>query len=61
MMFGYFIYNEIFLSSLTDNGTTLYLNLMTAYIVWIGFMIALVFQYEQIHGKKRLRKNRKTV
>ena len=59
LMFGYFIYNEIFLSPLTDNGQTLYLNLMTAYIVWIGFMIALVFQYEQIHGKRRVKKKSK--
>lgn len=55
MIFGYCIYNEIFLSSLSDNGQTLYLNLMSAYIIWIGYMIALVFQYEQIYGKKRIK------
>jgi hypothetical protein len=57
MLFGYFIYNEIFLSSLTDNGRTLYLNLMSTYIVWIGYLIALVFQYEQIYGKKKIKLN----
>ncbi len=52
LLFGYFIYNEIFLSSLTNNGRTLYLNLMSTYIVWVGFLVALVFQHEQIFGKK---------
>lgn len=55
MLFGYFIYNEIFLSQLTNEGETLYLNLMSTYIVWIGYMIVLVFQYEQIYGEKRLK------
>ena len=55
MLFGYFIYNEIFLSQLTTDGRTLYLNLMSTYIVWIGYMIVLVFQYEQMFGKNRLK------
>ena len=55
LLFGYFIYNEIFLSSLTDDGRTLYLNLMSTYIVWIGYLIALVFQYEQIYGKGKFK------
>lgn len=55
MLFGYFIYNEIFLSSLTKNGQTIYLNLLATYIVWIGYLVALVFQYEQIYGKNKIR------
>jgi hypothetical protein len=55
MLFGYFIYNEIFLSQLTTNGRTLYLNLMSTYIVWIGYMVVLVFQYEQMFGQKRFK------
>ena len=46
LLSGYLIYNEIFLSKLTQNENTLYLNLMSAYLVWIGYMITLVFQYE---------------
>ena len=45
LLFGYFTYNEVFLSSLTDNENTLYLNLYSAYIIWIGFMITIVVQY----------------
>jgi len=56
ILFGYIVYNEIFLSSLTNNGRTLYLNLMSTYIVWMGFIIALLFQYEQ---GKMLKKNNK--
>ena len=56
MLFGYFIYNEVFLSSLTDNNQSLYLNLLSTYIIWLGYMITLVFQYEQLYGKKRIKK-----
>lgn len=52
LLIGYFIYNEIFLSSLTRNEDTLYLNLMSVYIVWLGFVITTVFQYNTIFGKK---------
>ena len=45
LLFGYFTYNEIFLSPITDDGRTLYLNLYSAYIIWIGFMITLVFEH----------------
>jgi hypothetical protein len=61
LLVSYFIYNEIFLSSLTNNENTLYLNLMTTYIIWITFMITLVFQYEQLFGKKRLKSNKKLI
>ena len=44
LLLGYIIYNEIFLSELTDNGATLYLNLYSAYIIFIGFMIAVTIE-----------------
>lgn len=56
LLAGYLIYNQIFLSSLTDDEDALYLNLMAVYLVWIGYMITLVFQYEQT-----FRKNKKAI
>lgn len=44
LLLGYVIYNEIFLSELTDNGTTLWLNLYSTYIIFIGFMIAVAIE-----------------
>jgi hypothetical protein len=44
LLLGYIIYNEIFLSSLTDDGTTLYLNLYSTYIIFTGFMIAVAIE-----------------
>lgn len=61
ILFGYFIYNEIFLSSLVEDGRSLYLNLLSAYIIWIGFMITLVFQHEQIYGSKRIGKKKQKI
>lgn len=44
LLLGYVIYNEIFLSELTNDGTTLYLNLYSTYIIFIGFMIAVTIE-----------------
>ena len=44
LLFAYYVYNEIFLSRLTDNENTLYLNMYSTYIVWLGFMITMVFE-----------------
>lgn len=44
LLLGYVIYNEIFLSELTDNGTTLWLNLYSTYIIFIGFMVAVAIE-----------------
>jgi len=52
LLLGYINYNEIFLSSLTDNGNTLYLNLYSGYLIWIGFMIAVTI--EKFRNLKRL-------
>ena len=41
---AYIVYNEIFLSELTDNGTTLYLNLYSGFIIFLGFMIAVAIE-----------------
>lgn len=50
LLFAYYIYNEIFLSKLTENENTLYLNLYSTYIVWLGFMITMVFE---VYGKRK--------
>ena len=51
LLFGYFDYNAVFLSELSDpngNGlkdsTTLYINLLSIYIVWIGMMITILIE-----------------
>jgi hypothetical protein len=51
LLIGYFNYNAVFLSELSDpegNGlkdsTTLYINLLSAYIVWIGMMITVLIE-----------------
>ena len=60
LLIGYFIYNEIFLSDLTKRAEeTLYLNLISVYIVWLGFVITTIFQYNSIYGKKTKKKIKK--
>ena len=51
LLIGYFTYNAVFLSVLSDpngqglrNSTTLYINLMSVYIVWIGMMITILIE-----------------
>jgi hypothetical protein len=51
LLFGYFVYNAVFLSELSDpNGNglkdsnTLYINLLSIYIVWIGMMITILIE-----------------
>jgi hypothetical protein len=51
LLLGYIVYNEIFLSELTENGTTLYLNLYSAYIIFMGFMIAVSIEKFRDNGK----------
>ena len=51
LLCAYYVYNEVFLSSLTDNENTLYLNLYSTYIVWLGFMITMVFEFSSKYYK----------
>ena len=44
LLFGYFLYNAIFLSELSHDSETLYINLMAIYMVWIGFMITILIE-----------------
>lgn len=44
LLSAYFVYNEIFLSRLTDGENTNYLNLYSTLIIWLGFMITMVFE-----------------
>lgn len=51
LLFGYFIYNELFLSSLVEGGKPLYLNLFSTYIIWLGFVITIIF--ESVNRRKK--------
>ena len=41
LLTSYCVYNSIFLSVLVDNKRTLYLNIISTYIVWVCFMITM--------------------
>ena len=45
LLFSYFVYNEVFLSKLTQGENTLYLNFYSTLIIWLGFMITMVFEF----------------
>lgn len=44
LLLGYFVYNAVFLSELTDNNETRYLNMLSVYIIWIGLMITILIE-----------------
>ena len=44
LLLGYFVYNAIFLSELTNNNETRYLNLLSVYIIWIGLAITILIE-----------------
>ena len=44
LLFGYFVYNSLFLSMLTNNEETLYIDLYAIYMIWIGFMITILVE-----------------
>ena len=52
LLFGYFVYNAIFLSDLTLNDNTTYLNSFSVYLVWIGLMITILIESSPIFPKK---------
>ncbi len=75
LLFGYFTYNAVFLSELSDpngnglqNSSTLYINLLSIYIVWIGMMITILIESSSPYlakqflekGKKKLKNYLKT-
>lgn len=37
------LYNEIFLSSFTEEKYSLYINLISVYIIWLGYMITTIY------------------
>ena len=57
LLFGYFLYNAIFLSELSHNTETLYINLMAIYMVWIGFMITILIESSPGFIKTKRRKH----
>tara|TARA_R110002096_G_scaffold271321_1_gene465084 strand:+ start:228 stop:752 length:525 start_codon:yes stop_codon:yes gene_type:complete len=74
LLFGYFVYNSIFLSqlsrpNLTDTNlnpgyNTLYIDLYSVYMVWIGFMITILIESSpEFMGlgrkKEKLKKSKK--
>ena len=67
LLFGYFTYNAVFLSELSDpngsglqNSNTLYINLLSIYIVWIGMMITILIESSSPYlAKQFLEKGRK--
>lgn len=44
LLFGYFVYNSIFLSELSENEETLYIDLYAVYMIWIGFMVTILVE-----------------
>ena len=50
LLFGYFVYNAIFLSEISQNkNKTLYIDLYSIYMVWIGFMITILIEHSKIN------------
>jgi hypothetical protein len=54
LLVAYYVYNEIFLSKLTEGENTLYLNLYSTLIVWLGFTITMVFEFGGNHYKNMI-------
>ena len=44
LLFGYFTYNSLFLSTLSENEETLYIDLYAIYMIWIGFVVTLLVE-----------------
>lgn len=45
LLFGYFTYNSLFLSHITTvDEQTLYIDLYSVYMVWVGFMITILIE-----------------
>ena len=58
LVFGYFVYNGIFLSNMTrDTNTTLYLDIFVVYLVWIGFMITILIESMEREIEMDIKKN----
>ena len=47
LLFGYFSYNSLFLSSLSENEETLYIDLYAVYMIWIGFMVTILIRFRK--------------
>ena len=56
LLFGYFVYNSLFLSKITSpdgkKSTPLYLDLFSIYIIWIGLMITILIESSGPNFKK---------
>ena len=63
LLFGYFTYNSFFLSHVTTvDEETLYIDLYSIYMVWIGFMITILIETSPRFIKtKNSKKNKKVI
>ena len=74
LLFGYFVYNSIFLSEITrsrdivtgtpntmSESTPLYLNLFSFYIIWIGLMITILIESNTFEIDRKLKKHLKYI
>lgn len=59
LLFGYFIYNSLFLSELSQPNNPLYINLFAIYMVWIGFMVTILIESSPEFMTKNRRKEKK--
>ena len=46
LLFASFCHNEIFLSELVEDGDATFLNLFSAYILYLGFMLSITYETE---------------
>lgn len=56
LLFGYFTYNSLFLSTLSNNEETLYIDLYAVYMIWIGFMVTILVETSPRFLKQSKRK-----
>lgn len=59
LLFGYFVYNSLFLSELSQPNNPLYINLFAIYMVWIGFMITILIESSPEFMTKNRRKEKR--
>tara|TARA_R110002096_G_scaffold424025_1_gene631641 strand:- start:403 stop:747 length:345 start_codon:yes stop_codon:yes gene_type:complete len=58
LLFGYFTYNSLFLSTLSAEEQTLYIDLYAVYMIWIGFMVTILVETSPRFLKSSRRKKK---
>ena len=59
LLFGYFTYNSLFLSDLSEDEQTLYIDLYAIYMIWIGFMVTILVETSPRFIKSQKRRKKK--